>query len=430
MLKLITLITPLYLLTLLSGCESTKEPLTGKRTDLLEAFSPLKKDIDAENINVTITESILNTEWTQGYYSSSNHVPHLDGGSFRNKVWSSSIGAGNTGSGFIVSAPVVQNEKIYALDSSGKVTALSTKSGNKIWSQKIDEIQSLDMTGGGLALGSGRLFVSYSSGHVAAFHSDTGQKLWVRKLPHALRSAPTYAKGRLYLITKNNRTFSLDSMTGRILWQQEATDCACTLIGGGKPAIKGSTVIVPYASGEIYAMRKENGFPQWAESLSSMKMFSSTSFVSQIKASPIIDNDMVFAISQNGRIVGMEFKTGNILWERELQSIATPVINGSFIYLVTNDHDVVCLVRDSGKIVWITPLPRASGNKPTTHAGPVLAGGKLLVTSSAGTAYFIKPETGEMAGSLSLDRGTYLPPVVAEKTAYFLLEDGTLAAYE
>ena len=139
---------------------------------------------------------------------------------------------------------------------------------------------------------------------------------------------------------------------------------------------------------------------------------------------------MVFAISQNGRIVGMEFKTGNILWERELQSIATPVINGSFIYLVTNDHDVVCLVRDSGKIVWITPLPRASGNKPTTHAGPVLAGGKLLVTSSAGTAYFIKPETGEMAGSLSLDRGTYLPPVVAEKTAYFLLEDGTLAAYE
>ncbi|UNM05929.1 MAG: PQQ-like beta-propeller repeat protein [Holosporaceae bacterium] len=353
-------------LIFLSGCESAKEPLVGKRTELLEGFSALTPDVDADNINVTVSESILNTDWAQADYGPKNLIPHVDAGTLTNKLWSRSIGQGNGSAGFLLSTPLVQNERIFAMDAAGTVSAMNAKTGQKIWSQQLKSEKFQGCSGGGIALGQGRVFVSASDAGVAALDAETGQILWHRKLVHALRSAPTYYKGRIYVITKNNRAISLDAVTGRLLWQQEGTDHACALLGGAKPAVQGNTVIVPYSSGEIYAMRRENGFALWAEALSAIKMFSSTSYVSHIKASPVIDQDMVFALSQNGRMVGMRFRNGNIVWEREIKSTTTPLVNESFLYVVTTDQQVICLVKDSGKIIWVTSLPKPDGRKKNT----------------------------------------------------------------
>jgi outer membrane protein assembly factor BamB len=72
---------------------------------------------------------------------------------------------------------------------------------------------------------------------------------------------------------------------------------------------------------------------------------------------------------------------------------------------------------------WSVSLPSGA-----TYAGPVVAGGRLLVASSAGSLLEVSPQTGQVMNTVSLGSGMYIPPVIANGTAYILADDGTLIA--
>jgi len=419
-------------LLLLQGCATSKEPLIGQRAEILKTHSKLEKDLDAENFNVHIEDPVLNVDWSQSDYDASHKVPHLEAGDLKSMIWKTSIGSGSGSTGFLLATPLIEGDTIYTLDTEGRVTAKNIKTGKEIWTYRLKSKKTNeDCSGGGISLGEGRLFAAFSSSDVVALDTYNGSVLWHKSLPHSIRSAPTFYKGFLYLVTKNNRGICLKALTGEKIWQQEGTDHSCALLGGGKPAVQNNTAIIPYSSGELYALRRENGYPLWAESLTAMKVFSSASIVSHIKASPVIDGDMIFALSQNGRMVGINHRSGDIAWEREIRGLSTPVVHGSFIFVVTSDQQVICMVRDSGKIVWITHLPGHEDSKSNiSYAGPLLAGNKLIVSSSEGKALFLNPSTGERIDQIMLPGSCLLPPVVANKVAYFLTENGTLAAFE
>lgn len=418
-------------LLLLQGCSTSKEPLVGQRTEILPGITLLEKDAEAESIQVQVDEATLNMDWPQADYSASHKIPHLEAGDLKNVIWKTSIGQGSTRTGFLLCTPLIENEIIYTLDTAGRIKAKNLQTGKDIWQHRLEMLSHReDCSGGGIVLGDSKIFATFSSADVIALDSSSGAVVWHITLPHSIRSAPTFYKGFLYLITKNNRLICLNALTGEKVWQQEGSEHSCSLVGGGKPAIQYDTVIAPYSSGELYALRRENGFPLWAESLSALKVFSSTSIVSHIKASPVVDGDMVIALAQSGRMVSVDYRTGNIVWEREIHSTSTPVVNGSFIFAVTSDHQVVCLIRHSGKIIWVTQLPGYGIKEKISYTGPILAGNKLIITSSQGKALFLNPETGENVDQLSLPGPCYLPPIVANKVAYFLTESGTLVAVE
>ncbi|MEM7173487.1 MAG: PQQ-binding-like beta-propeller repeat protein, partial [Pseudomonadota bacterium] len=60
--------------------------------------------------------------------------------------------------------------------------------------------------------------------------------------------------------------------------------------------------------------------------------------------------------------------------------------------------------------------------------GPVLAGDRLIVGGSNGTAISVSPFTGEILGSLELPDSVAVTPVVADNTLYFLTDNATLVA--
>lgn len=418
-------------LLLLQGCSNSKAPLVGARTEILQSAVTLDKDTDADNVQVEIEDPTLNMDWPQADYSPTHRIPHLEAGDLKNIVWKTSIGQGNTRTGFLLSTPLIENDVIYTIDTAARLRAKNIQTGKDIWQRQIEtQSRQEGHSGGGIALGDGKIFATLSSADVIALDNVNGEVIWHITLPYAIRTAPTFYKGYIYLITKNNRLICLDASTGTKIWQQEGSEHSCSLIGGGKPAVQFDTVIAPYSSGELYAVRRENGFPLWAESLSALKVFSSTSMVSHIKASPVIDGNLIIALSQSGRMAAADYRTGNIVWEREIRGTSTPIVSGNFIFAVTSDHQVVCLVRESGHIIWVTQLPGYQEKKSISYAGPVLAGRKLILTSSDGKAIFLNPENGENMDQLTLPGPCYLPPIVANKVAYFLTESGTLVAVE
>jgi outer membrane protein assembly factor BamB len=152
--------------------------------------------------------------------------------------------------------------------------------------------------------------------------------------------------------------------------------------------------------------------------------------IAHIRGAPVIDRDVVFAISHSGRMVAVDLRRGVRAWEVELGGIQMPWIGGEFIFVLTNDAQLVCLTRREGRIRWVRPLDRFANPEdqegPIHWAGPVLAGDRLIVAGSNRQALSISPYSGEVLGEIELPDSVFLAPIVADNSLYFLTEGASL----
>ncbi|MEV9536292.1 PQQ-binding-like beta-propeller repeat protein, partial [Klebsiella pneumoniae] len=95
-------------------------------------------------------------------------------------------------------------------------------------------------------------------------------------------------------------------------------------------------------------------------------------------------------------------------WEQNFAGISTPWVAGEWVFLVTDDARLVCLARATGKVRWISQLQHFKSEKrkkdgtikdskkanPVTWFGPVLAGGRLVLTNSLGQIVSASVENG------------------------------------
>jgi outer membrane protein assembly factor BamB len=191
-------------------------------------------------------------------------------------------------------------------------------------------------------------------------------------------------------------------------------------------------VVVPYSSGELVALRVENGRAVWTDTLATLRRVDAVSTLADIRGKPVIDRGRVYAISHSGRMVSIDLRTGGRAWDREVGGVNTPWVAGEFVYVLSNESRLLCLTRNAGRVRWVTQLPRYPGDdssgRPITWTGPVLASDRLIVSGSHGEILSVSPYTGEILGKLTFDAGVTVSPVVAGETLLFLTDYGTLVA--
>jgi outer membrane protein assembly factor BamB len=196
--------------------------------------------------------------------------------------------------------------------------------------------------------------------------------------------------------------------------------------------VAGDFVIAPYTSGELYAIRVENGRPAWNDMLTRSGNVTALSELDDIAGRPVIDRDMVIAISHSGVMAAINLNTGDRVWTRDVGGIQTPWVAGDYIYVLTTEQQVLCVARKDGRVKWIHQLTRWDDpeNKDGSiiWSGPVLVSDRLVLTSSNGKAVSLSPYTGDLMGRIDIPDGTYIPPVVANGTLYLLTNSAQLVA--
>jgi outer membrane protein assembly factor BamB len=221
--------------------------------------------------------------------------------------------------------------------------------------------------------------------------------------------------------------------TGEQAWSVTGTVEVAGLLGIGAPAVAQDTVVVGFSSGELTAMRAENGRTVWSDQLARTGRATAMAALADIDASPVIDRGRVFAIGHGGRMAALDLATGQRLWERNFAGISTPWVAGEFVYLVTLEGELVCLTRAEGKVRWVTQLRRWKNLKkktgPIVWSGPVLGSEKLVLVSSEKEMVTVDPYEGKLLSSAKLRAAAYLPPVLAGGLLYVLTDDGKLTAW-
>jgi outer membrane protein assembly factor BamB len=423
-------------LLLLAGCDlfgDTKVPLPGERLSVLSLQRQLEPDPALAQLEVRLPRPVENPDWPEvGGYP--NHVMHhLALGDDPKRVWRSSAGSGDSRDGYILSPPVEAGNRVYTMDAESEVRAFDAATGQRLWAFETRPKDERGRSfGGGVAFADGRLFASTGYGQVIALDPETGKEIWRHPVGAPVRGAPTVADGRVFVVTVENTAEAIAADDGRRLWTHTGTAENAGLLGSASPAVEGDVVVVPYMSGELFALRVENGRPLWSDNLAAARRIDAVSGMADIRGLPVIDRGRVYAISHSGRLAAIDLRTGDRIWEQEIGGTNMPWVAGDFVYVLGNNGDLICLTRRDGRIRWIHELPRYENVErkrgPLLWTGPVLAGDRLIVLASNGVAETVSPYTGEAIGRVEMPDGSYIAPIVAAKTLYVLTNDADLIA--
>ncbi len=428
----------------LTGCNTFKAkkprtPTIGERIPVLNFETRAEPEAELQGTAVVLPAPEANADWSQPGGSASKANGHLALGETIAEAWSVSIGKGSNAERRLNAAPVVLGGRVFTMDTAGDVRAFDGKTGRMEWQARIaaatGKKKKNDNTafGGGVSGGDGRVFATTGNGIVAAFDAATGKELWRKSVPTPLRGAPTVTGNRLYMLTQDNQLYALAADSGDTLWNVSGTVEVASLLGAGAPAVGLDTVVVGFSSGELNALRAENGRTVWSDALARTGRSTAMAALSDIDASPVIDRGRVFAIGHGGRMAALELATGQRVWERNFAGTSTPWVAGDFLYIVTLEGEVICLTRGEGKVRWVTQLDQYRKAKtksdPIVWSGPVLASDRLLLAGSNRQLVTVSPYTGKIISSKKLSGAAYLPPVVADRTVYLLTDDGKLTAF-
>jgi len=447
---------------LLSGCavvdevgswftsSGKKSNLRGVRIPVMSLDSELKIDAALASERMLLPQPYRNPDWQQPGGYASNALYHLMVPGRLRQAWDQDAGKGSDIDSHLISTPVVAGGRIYALDSEAHIWVFRASDGNPVWNKRLAPKNGTDWPtfwgllgkrntydppqgmGGGIAFSNGKIYVTSGFGVLRCMDAATGRDIWEKDLKMPIVNAPVVNGGRIFVSTHDNHLYAMAEADGRVLWEHQGIAEAAGILASTNVAVSGETVIVPYTSGELFALRVQNGQVGWSDVLSRTGHVTALSQLDDIAGRPVIDRGVVYAISQSGLMAAFQINTGERLWSRDIGGIQTPWAAGDFVYVIDNNARLICLTRKEGRVRWIHQLPQYEDlekkKDPIIWAGPVLVSDKLIAVSSNGYAEAVSPYDGKLTGRVEIPDGTNIAPVVANGILYLYTSDAELVA--
>jgi outer membrane protein assembly factor BamB len=417
-------------------------PLPGKRIAVIPSQDKMAGELADGSSPSTLPPPHANDSWAQPGGEPNNAPGHLELAGTVREAWSADAGKGSSKIGRISASPIVYDGRVYTLDADGKVSAFAISGGSAVWTATLEPSaenkggssfsagsffslggEDGGAYGGGIAADGGRIYAASGYGNLIALDPASGKRLWEKSLGAPVRASPTAVAERVFVVTTEGRFFCLSGIDGTELWSVRGLPQTASLGLNSSPAIEGEVVVVPYASGDLVALKIADGSAIWSENLSRSRTTSQLASMSDA-ARPAIDGGTVFAVGHGGRMVATQAKSGERLWSLNVPGTQTPWVAGDAVFVVDTSGQLMAITRRDGKVQWTAKLPGAS-----TWSGPTLAGGALWLVSSKGQLIGVDAATGRAGTPMDLGSAVYIAPVVAQGKMFVLTDNAKLIAF-
>ena len=311
-------------------------------------------------------------------------------------------------------APIVVDDKLYAIDNDGVFFSLDAKSGELQWEKKHGSLNASSP-----AYSDGTLYaVNLEPPQAVAIDADTGSLIWKRDLPARSESSPIVSDGRVYFGDEGGGFFALDERNGKTVWETQ-------LAGSVKaaPALHKGVLYVGDYGGEMSAIRAADGKIRWQASDLGVGFGRSGRFYS----TPAIAFGRIYAGNVDGRVYSFDRETGEIAWTHSAggfvySGVAAAVTENTkpAVYFGSHDKNVYALDARTGEQIWVSqPGGQVSG--PATVIGNVA----YVSTFSGDSTVGFNIKNGRRV--FKLDEGEY-GPVVSDGRLMYLVGNSTINA--
>ena len=431
----------------------------GQRISVLEFEQQLAPSAALSGRDFFLPGPQAATAWTQPGGNAENSVEHVIAAPEFAVAWRRDVGAGSSRTRQIMAPVVADNGRVFVLDGEATVSAVDSGTGAVAWRANIKpderERRSRGLLGlgigggpsggggfgGGVAVGGGRVFVASGYRTMTALDQATGAVIWTTPVDVPIHGAPTVAGTRVFVVDLENQIQAFDTATGQQDWSYRGIPEPARIMRASSPAVTGDTVIAPFSSGELVALRASTGQAVWQQVLSRTSRTSALSEIRDIAGRPVVSRGAVYAVSHSGLLSALDVRTGQPKWAPlPIAGVNAPLPVGDVVYVVSKDGELTVINRDTGAIYWTRDLNegrvRSEGGflgwwdrtvRPE-WSGPILASNRLVLANSDGDLVAFDPKTGAQTATLRVGSPVYIAPAAYNGALYVLTDTGTLVS--
>ncbi len=319
------------------------------------------------------------------------------------RIWETDFGEG-AGENYLKLTPVLENNVLYALDYQGQVTAFNSQDRSIRWQVNLSMPTSTALT-----LDDDLLFFGSSHGDVIAMQKKDGHVVWHAQVSSEVLSPPKVSKDIVIVRCVNGMLYALNRKDGKQIWSLEQITPALTLRGTSAPVIAGDIVLSAFDNGRLLAVNLQTGKLLWQTTIAIPRGRTDLERMVDIDANPVVVDDIVYAVSYQGRIAAVQLGSGRILWTRDITSYNGMVVDPYRIYLVDDQSRVWALDRFNGATLW-----KQEGLLRRSLTPPRLQDQYVIVADFDGFVHWLRRDNGKIVARLRLNDYDYTDPNLDE----------------
>lgn len=301
------------------------------------------------------------------------------------------------------------DETLYALAAETGISAVDSASGDLLWSKKIKEV-AVDALGVSEEL----VLVVAQEAELLALDRQTGDERWRVEVPSEVLADPQVADNIVVVRTGDGRVTGMRASDGQRLWTYERSIPSLMLRGYGKPVIAEESVLVGFDSGYLVRLNLRDGKLIWERRMAIPSGRSELARMVDVDATPILKDDVIYAMSFQGRLLAVDLFSGQVLWSRDFSAYKDFTLDDENLYLVDEKDHIVAIHQGSGATVW-----RQEGleYRDVTHV--VSQQGKLLLGDFEGYLHWLSPDDGRFVARFRVDRRRIGHELIAHRDRVF-----------
>lgn len=319
-------------------------------------------------------------------------------------LWQGSVGGAEKNVFF----PVVSGGAVFATGINGQVGVFDAATGTA--TGRIDTGQRLS---GGVGAGAGLVLVGNPKGEIFAFDPG-GKALWKAQLNGEVLAPPAVDVGVVVVRAGDGAIFGLDALTGARKWiYQRSTPSLSVRSHAGIVLYRGA-VFAGFPGGRLVALALANGNVGWEGVVALPRGTTELERVADITSSPVVDDRQVCAAAYQGRVACFDVLRGNLIWARDVSSLAGMGADLSNVYITDDRSAVLAHDKITGASVW--KQDKLFGRGVT---GPLAIGRYVVAGDFEGYVHVLSREDGAFAARIATDGSAILSaPVVLDSTSF------------
>lgn len=208
--------------------------------------------------------------------------------------------------------------------------------------------------------------------------------------PKEQLSSPAISGGVLYVGSENERFYTLDLKSGKVIWKFDAE-----YVIEAPPAVSGDHVCFGSSNGILRCLDKATGKLLWSYQARS-----------EILSSPVINDGRVYFSSSDDKLYALSLATGEKLWSYNratFQTVAprlyaSTAVEGGKLFHFFSDGYLVALSAESGKELWSKKIVKSFDSNRLARRTPLVSEGVVYMIDDTNAVVAMGAENGDTRG--------------------------------
>ena len=198
------------------------------------------------------------------------------------------------------------------------------------------------------------LIVSDNLSKYYALDVRTGELLWTKDHNTLFISELKIDGDKFYAVDSDNTLNCFSIKNGDVLWKFRTENKLIKTQKKLSIVIDLNSVYFNNSKGDIYSLNKISGNLNWIYLGESQLSSAKTFFVKTSQL--VIDEQNLYFSDVNGSFYSLEKRSGFLKWKQDLKTLFLPIISNNLIFLVSDDGYFFIIESESGNILRVNNL--------------------------------------------------------------------------